>query len=202
MNVSLILAHPNEESFNHAIATQALKTLKELDHHVFFHDLYREQFDPILPFEEFDENAPLSEDIKRYCDELAMSEAIIIVHPNWWGQPPAILKGWIDRVIRPGMAYKFMEGDKGEGIPIGLLKAKIAIVFNTSNTPTEREINIFGDPLERLWKDCVFGLCGIKFFHRDMFRVIVTSTLEQRKLWLRHVEQVVKRYVGQIGNLS
>jgi len=45
------------------------------------------------------------------------------------------LKGWIDRIFRPGVAYEFNEGDKGEGIPVGLLKAKKAIVFNTSNTP-------------------------------------------------------------------
>jgi len=202
MNISLILAHPNEQSFNHAIATQAMTTLRELDHQVFFHDLYQEKFDPILPFEEFEEVEKLPVSIQKYCTELITSDVIIIVHPNWWGQPPAILKGWIDRVIRPGVAYQFLEGDKGEGIPVGLLKARIAIVFNTSNTPAEREINIFGDPLERLWKDCVFGLCGIKFFHRDIFRVMVTSTLKQRKMWLRHVEQVVKKYAGQVGNLS
>lgn len=56
------------------------------------------------------------------------------------GQPPAILKGWVDRVIRAGVAYEFAEGDSGEGVPIGLLKAKSALVFNTSNTLEEREL--------------------------------------------------------------
>ena len=55
-------------------------------------------------------------------------------------QPPAILKGWIDRVMRPGVAYEFLEGDSGEGVPNGLLKAKTALVFNTSNTPEDREL--------------------------------------------------------------
>ena len=70
----------------------------------------------------------------------------MIVHPNWWGQPPAILKGWVDRVFRPGIAYRFVEGDAGEGVPIGLLKASAAVVFNTSNTPDARERFAFGDP--------------------------------------------------------
>lgn len=125
----------------------------------------------------------LPETINTYCNELSFSDGFIIVHPNWWGQPPSILKGWIDRVFRPGVAYRFQEGDKGEGIPIGLLKAEVAIVFNTSNTAADREKKVFGDPLENLWKNCIFGMCGVKVFLRRNFRVIVTSTFEQRKEW-------------------
>jgi putative NADPH-quinone reductase len=117
-----------------------------------------------------------------------------VIHPNWWGQPPAILKGWIDRVIRPGWAYEFVEGDQGEGVPVGLLKAKAALIFNTSNTPTEREMRIFGDPLETIWKNAVFGLCGVATVHREMFTVVVTSTPEQRQAWLVQVRNVVDRY--------
>ena len=115
------------------------------------------------------------------------------MHPNWWGQPPAILKGWIDRVIRPGVAYEFLEGDSGEGVPIGLLRAEMAVVFNTSNTPQAREVSAFGDPLETLWKNCIFGLCGVKGFSRRMFGVIVTSTAEQRAAWLNEVTETIDR---------
>jgi NAD(P)H dehydrogenase (quinone) len=132
--------------------------------------------------------------IEAHCAEAASAEGFVIVHPNWWGQPPAILTGWIDRVFRPGVAYEFLEGDSGEGIPHGMLKAGAAIVLNTSNTPMEREMNVFGDPLETLWKDCIFGLCGVKQFYRKMFGVIVTSTPEQRRKWLKEVEETVDRY--------
>ena len=63
------------------------------------------------------------------------------------GQPPAILKGWIDRVIRPGVAYRFLEGDSGEGVPLGLLRAQTALVFNTANPPEDQESVVFRDPL-------------------------------------------------------
>jgi putative NADPH-quinone reductase len=109
------------------------------------------------------------------------------------------MKGWIDRVFKPGVAYEFQEGDGGEGIPNGLLKASVAIVFNTSNTPEEREMNVFGDPLETLWKNCIFGLCGVKNFHRRMFGVIVTSTRKQRTTWLKEVEEAVDRYFPVAG---
>ena len=194
MKILVILGHPQKESFNHAIAETVIRTLQERKHKVIYHDLYAEGFDPILPHCEIPRDAVLPPIIKQHCDEIKESDGIIIIHPNWWGQPPAILKGWVDRVIRPGIAYEFAEGDSGEGIPIGLLKAGVALVFNTSNTLSEREMKVFGDPLETLWKNCIFDLCGVKSFYRVMFGVIVTSTYEQRQEWLEEVRDIIKRY--------
>ena len=155
MRISVILAHPRPGSFNHAIAETSVQTLVHNGHQVTFHDLYLESFDPILRFAEIAKDAPLDDMIRVHCQELAMAEGIIIIHPNWWGMPPAILNGWVDRVIRPGVAYEFLEGDSGEGVPRGLLLAGRAIVFNTSNTLPEREQNAFGDPLQTIWKNRV-----------------------------------------------
>ncbi len=193
MNVLVIVAHPNSGSFNHAIARTCSKALISNGHEVIAHDLYEERFDPVLPYGEFTRTAVLATDIQRHCDEVSRADGIIIVHPNWWGQPPAILKGWIDRVIRPGVAYEFLEGDKGEGVPRGLLKAGCAIVFNTSNTEAAREKTVFGDPLEALWKRCVFALCGVPTVHRRMFNIVVTSSEAERKEWLSEVETTVDR---------
>lgn len=194
MRISVILAHPDPKSFNHAVALTAVKELKKSSHKVFFHDLYKEKFDPLLPVKEIADNARLPAKIKKHCDEIATVEGIIIVHPNWWGQPPAILKGWVDRVIRPRVAYEFLNGDSGEGVPRGLLKAKTAVVYNTSNTKTKREKNVFGDPLETIWKNCIFGLCGVTHVHRRMFNVIVTSSEIQRKKWLQSVAKDINKF--------
>jgi NAD(P)H dehydrogenase (quinone) len=194
MQISVILAHPDEGSLNHAIAGTVVQTLQRSGHEVCYHDLYAERFDPILPAGEIPDDAPLPLDIQRHCDEIAAAEGIVIVHPNWWGQPPAILKGWVDRVIHPGVAYQFVEQDAGDGVPVGLLKAEVALVFNTSNTYPEREQRVFGDPLQSLWKDCVFDLCGVERFYRRMFCVVVTSTLEQRKAWLAETAEIVQRH--------
>lgn len=194
MRISLILAHPDPESFNHAIAQTAVEALKANGHRVFFHDLYQEKFDPRLNLEELAKDAILPAVIRKHCDEIAAASGIVIVHPNWWGQPPAILKGWVDRVLRPDVAYKFLEGDSGEGIPNGLLKARAALVFNTSNTESEREDDVFGDPLETIWKNCIFDLCGVTNFHRRMFNVIITSTEDQRRDWLNYVEKDIDTF--------
>jgi len=194
MKVLVIVAHPNIKSFNRAVAETAARELRRNGHEVIFHDLYEERFDPVLPEEEISQGVLLKRAIETYCAEAAAAEGFVIVHPNWWGQPPAILKGWVDRVFRPGVAYEFQEGDAGEGIPQGLLRADTAIIFNTSNTPAEREMSVFGDPLETVWKNCIFGLCGVKNFYRMVFGVIVTSTRKQRTTWLKEVEDAVDRH--------
>jgi len=198
MKILIVLAHPDNGSFNHAIADIVVKGLQDADHTVIFHDLYRERFDPLLSTPEILKNASLSPIIKKHCTEAVSAEGIIIVHPNWWGQPPAILKGWVDRIFRPGIAYEFKEGDSGEGVPIGLLHAKTALVFTTSNTSPERERDIFGDPLETLWKNCIFGLCGITNFYRKNFGIIVTSTAEQRESWLTEVKEIVSTHFPKV----
>ena len=184
MNLLILLGHPGPDSFCHALAAAVRDALLRDGHAVVFHDLCAERFDPRLPAEEIPASAPLPPSIQRHCDELQAADGIVVVHPNWWGQPPAVLKGWIDRVIRPGVAYRFAAGDNGEGVPVGLLKAKAAVVLNTSNTPDARERSAFGDPLESIWKRCVFGLCGVPNVHRRMFNVVVASTLPQRQAWL------------------
>jgi NAD(P)H dehydrogenase (quinone) len=199
MQILVILGHPDPESLNHAIASAVCDSLREKGHSVLFHDLCAENFDPFLPKEEIPDHGFVPDTIQGYCHELQSADGIVIIHPNWWGQPPAILKGWIDRVFRPGIAYRFEEGDSGDGIPIGLLKAKAAVVFNTSNTPDERERSVFGDPLEALWKRCVFELCGVQTFYRRTFNVVITSSYDQRRKWLNEAGELVAKVFSHRG---
>ena len=135
---------------------------------------------------EIPKDAALDPVVQQHCREVAEAQGYVVVHPNWWAMPPAILKGWLDRVLRPEVAYRFEAGKS-----IGLLKAQTAIVFNTSNTPAELERALYDDPLETLWKKCVFSLCGVPLIHRRLFSVIITSTPEQRAAWLAEVRQTV-----------
>jgi len=194
MDISVILAHPYRESFNYAIYQTVLDTLKKNGHQIHAHNLYEEGFNPLLEGSELATGETSDPLVLKHRQEIKKAQGIIVIHPNWWGQPPAILKGWTDRVLRSGVAYQFEEGDDGSGVPEGLLVAETALVFNTSNTPLEREIQVFGDPLERIWKGCVFDFCGIKNFHRKMFRTIASSTPDERKLWLDDVKETINTY--------
>jgi putative NADPH-quinone reductase len=193
MKVLVIIGHQQTGSFCHAIVSTAMETLKAAGHEVIYHDLYEERFDPILPPAEVPRDAKLDPVIQRHCDELVAADGYVIVHPNWWGQPPAMLKGWLDRVVRQGIAYKF--GPQGV---IQLLAGRRAMVFTTSNTPRDVELSVFHDPLENLWKTVIFGMVGVKQFERRNFEPVVLSTPEQRQEWLEDVRQRVAKFFGKL----
>ncbi|MEW6515913.1 MAG: NAD(P)H-dependent oxidoreductase [candidate division FCPU426 bacterium] len=191
MRILLILAHPEPKSLNHAIARRVMETLKKLGHSILLHDLYAEQFPCVMSGSEIAGRNPVDSVIENHCCDLQNAQGLVIIHPNWWGQPPAILKGWVDRVFRSGVAYRFLPGDQGEGIPEGLLGIEKALILNTSDTPREREISNMGDPLEAIWKKCILEYCGIKQVTRRMFGVVITSTFEEREKWLKETEELV-----------
>ena len=194
MHISIILGHPRADSLCCALAGMAADVARAAGHQVCYHDLQVEGFDPVLVAGEEPAGGPVPPMVELHCREIARADGIVIVHPNWWGMPPAILTGWVDRVLRPGVAYRFEDDDAGEGIPIGLLRARSAIIFNTSNTPPEREARVFGDPLERIWKNCIFGLCGVSRVERRSFSVVVTSTKAERESWLAQARAIVARH--------
>lgn len=197
MRISVILGHPDPTSFNHALAHAVADALADMGAEVRLHDLCAEGFDPVLPAAEIARGAALPPLVDRHCREIREADGLVLVHPNWWGMPPAVMKGWIDRVLRPGVAYEFLPGDGGEGVPVGLLKPITAVVFNTSNTPQERERAVFGDPLERTWRDCVLDFCGVRKVVRRMFGVVCTSRPEDRADWLEEAARTIRAEFGQ-----
>ncbi|MEI8094728.1 MAG: NAD(P)H-dependent oxidoreductase [Spirochaetales bacterium] len=186
MRATVVLAHPYAESFNHALFHRAVQTLQALDAEVFAHDLYAEKFDPVLTVAELGKEPSTDPLVRQYTAELMASDVLVFVHPNWWGRPPALLAGYIDRIIRPPHAYEVSEGKLG---------GKLGVVFNTGNTPAERENDYFGDPLEALWKRCLFGFCGIEDTRRVLFRVVSDSTPAIRRTWLDEAESTLREVV-------
>jgi NAD(P)H dehydrogenase (quinone) len=189
---SVILAHPYEKSFNHAIYHKSIAVLEKNGVHVYAHDLYEENFDPVMPKEELGRQETKDILVKKYTEEMCESDILVFIHPNWWGQPPAILKGYIDRVFRPPYAYD--ETDPAEA-GIGKLQGKIGIVFNTGNTDKEREQKYFQDPLENEWVRCVFGFCGITQTYRKLFGIVAGSSDAQRAQWLQEVGTILETYI-------
>jgi NAD(P)H dehydrogenase (quinone) len=108
MRVLVIYCHPVAESFAAAAHKVVLQTLIEADHEVMDVDLYAENFDPVMDRQErldylnTDRNERL---VKRYDEQLAAADAIVLVYPAWWYGMPAMLKGYFDRVWLPGVAF-------------------------------------------------------------------------------------------------
>ncbi len=195
MKIPIILAHPATGSFNHAIASTAAETLRARGADVTLHDLYAEGFDPVYAAAELNRDAQLPPAVEQHCREIEQADGIVIVHPNYWSRPPAMLCGWVDRVLRPGRAYRFVPDGKGGGRPEGLLKARAAVVFTTANTPDEVDQAVYGNPLEAHWSKVVFGLCGVAVTRRS-FSPVITSKPEQRAAWLDEVRALVSERLG------
>jgi NAD(P)H dehydrogenase (quinone) len=184
MKALVVVGHPAPGSFCRAIADKVRETWSAAGCVVRFHDLVEEDFDPRLTAAEARGQATADPLVRQHIAELRDSDLLAVVHPNCWGAPPAIVKGWIDRVFAPDAAYGFIKGvDQGD-VPVGLLATKVALVINTGNTPLEREHEVFGDPLERIWRDCILHYCGVGEVMRSLFGVVATSSEDERRRWL------------------
>lgn len=188
--IGVYLAHPRPGSFNHAVFDAVVRELSDRGCEVLAHDLCAEGFAPALSADETD----TVQAVGGTCDsrtalhraEVPTLDAMVFVHPNWWGMPPAVLVGWVQRVLVPGVAYDL---GTAEGEPVGLLRAGRALVLNTSDTPAEREVAEFGDPLERIWTACVLPYVGVPDVRRVVFRTVAGSSDETRASWLREVRE-------------
>ena len=200
--VMVLLAHPRPSSYCHAIAKRIGDELIGLGHEVHFHNLYAELFDPLVPaYESHTTGETVEAAVAREEDplialhraELQQTEALIAVHPNWWGMPPAIMTGWIDRIIVPGVAYRLADAT---GHPEPLAPIADLMVINTSDTTDERERDLYGDPLASIWGRCVAPYLGGPRLTRKVLRPVTGATDSQRTRWLDDVATLVSETFG------
>jgi len=191
MRYLIILAHPDTKSFNSTIALTIKKYLSKTGNEVILHDLYTENFNPILSVDEIKRKFSFNEKVQRYSLELSEADHIIFVHPDWWGQMPAILKGWIDRVFRQGTAFEYNGPDFEEKEKIALLTGKIATVIITTDRDSQTML------IENIWKKDILSYCGI-----DDAGVLIhfkarTSGSKERGLF---IERIISRVNSTVKN--
>jgi NAD(P)H dehydrogenase (quinone) len=154
-----VYAHPEPSSFTGALKNRAVEALTRAGHTVEISDLYAEGFNPVAGRHDFTSAAnperfhyqaeqefaaisgTFAEDIKREQERVEIADLLILQFPLWWGAPPAILKGWCERVLAYGFAYV-----DGRRFDTGLFKGRHAIFSVTT-----------GGTLERFSPDGVYG---------------------------------------------
>ena len=174
--IFIVYAHYNDASFNAAIKKKFIETAKEQGHEIDSVDLYKEKFDPVFFGEEPD--AVVIDHRKR----IEKSDTIVLIAPIWNFRMPAILEGWIDKVLAPPWAFKFKKLFGNYGYPIGNLEGKKAIVFCTYGSPQFAIRTFFLNmPTKRLRRG-VFNICGIKdVIYKRYFAVPFVSDAKRKK---------------------
>jgi NAD(P)H dehydrogenase (quinone) len=113
MRVMVVYAHPLEDSFHAVLHRTVLTALRESGHDVDDCDLYAESFNPVMSAEErryYHDETRNRAPVSGYVDRLLAAEALVLCHPIWSAGPPAILKGFYDRVLIPGVAFTLQDG--------------------------------------------------------------------------------------------
>lgn len=108
MRLLVIHAHPVPESFNSVLCRTVVETATQKGHVVRLLDLYAEGFDPVMGTEErlrYHDDGPPDPVVAQHISLLKWAEGLIFVYPTWWYSQPAMLKGWMDRVWRPGVTF-------------------------------------------------------------------------------------------------
>ena len=188
VRVLVVLCHPNQRSFCHAISLIAEQAIGDSGGVVTKHDLYKERFDPVLSAPELSRQFSLEPTIQAHTRDVLASAHIVFVHPDWWGGPPAILKGWMDRVFRPGVAYEWAGEEFGEKHHQPLLTGRSVSVFVT----TDREADDPPESIRLFWNDaCRYA--GLSPVTVTFFPRVRESTVHQRREWLSAVAENTAR---------
>jgi putative NADPH-quinone reductase len=109
----IVHAHPSPESFAAALCREAAAALSDRGHSVEICDLYAEKFDPVLPlatFRSYLDPIAARAGVEDYAARLKAAEALLFVFPVWHDGPPAILKGYFDRVFVRGVVFEIVDG--------------------------------------------------------------------------------------------
>jgi len=181
MKVLYIYAHPEPKSFNGALKDEALSALQEKGHEVKLSDLYAMNFDPILKASDFPErkkpdifNAFLEalnasktgafvHDIKEEMEKVKWADLLIFQFPIYFTSMPAIMKGWIDRILAPGFGFNPATNSAYE---TGLFKGKSAMLAMTTGAPEGMysEKGAHGDLNKHMESvtHCIFEFMGMK----------------------------------------
>lgn len=148
-SVLVVHAHPDPDSFSAALRDRVCATLTGQGHRVDVLDLYAEGFDPVLSAHEVvTHRTGLADrpELAGHAERLRAADTLVLVYPTWWGGPPAILKGWFDRVWCEGVAYTLPPG--GDRIRPLLRTVRDLVVVTTCGSP--RWVNALqGEPGRR-----------------------------------------------------
>ena len=193
MRILVVFAHPRRDSFNGALLDALVEGLAEGGHAPDVADLYAEGFDPRLGAQELPRmgSGRPEPEVAHYQRRLLAAEGLAFVFPVWWFGPPAILKGFVDRVFEENVAFRF----NGRRWAEGLLPARRALVLSTTGAggALYRALRLAG-PMQKTLGEWTLRACGVKQVKQELFHEVVTTDDATRRRFLDRARRLGRTY--------
>lgn len=181
LRVLLILGHPRGDSLCAALADAYAEGARRAGVDLRRIDLSTLSFARDVTVDS-PENQPLESDLQAAAEDLAWAEHLVFVYPTWWGTMPALLKSFLDRLVMPGVAFRFYGPGAAEWQ--GLWPDKSAQLITTMDTPPPVYRWLFKAPGTHAMRNATLGFCGVGPTRALVFGPVRTSDAHKRAAWL------------------
>lgn len=187
--ILIILGHPDKNSFCGEISNRYQTAAQSAGHHCKLLRLGDLQFNPILQHG-YQKRTELEPDLVMAIDEIKNADHLVFVYPTWWGNLPALLKGFIDRTFLPGITFRYRENsllwDK-------LLTGKTARLITTMDSPAFYYKLVYFSPGQRAMRKATLNFCGVSKVKGTILGPIKSSSTSKRNKWLLAIEKLGKK---------
>ncbi len=198
MRTLIVFNHPYEGSFCNAILKSVTRGLQKANHKVDLIHLDQDGFNPIMTSQDlkaFRDKQPIDPKVIEYKGRLEQADHVVFIFPIWWELMPALTKGFIDKVIFPGVAYDYVNGSNTRMKPL-LINLKGVSVITTMNTPRILYRIVFGNTLQKALIRGTFWKMGYKNRKWISLNMVKQVSVEKRKLWLDRIEKTFSKEVS------
>jgi len=183
-NLVIINVHPDKQSFNYALSKSYLSGIDITKWQVEVINLADLSFNPDLQHG-YRKRTELEPDLLDALEKIKAAQHLVWFFPVWWYGVPALLKGFIDRVFLPGIAFEYLEG---KPLPKKLWKGKTAHLIMTADTPRWYDWLFMSSPAINQFKKGTLQFCGINPVKVTYIAPIRNSTEKFRNQWIEKVK--------------
>ncbi|PRY97840.1 putative NADPH-quinone reductase [Marinilabilia salmonicolor] len=189
MRTVIVFNHPNEGSYCNAILQSVTNGLQNVNHDVDLMHLDNDGFNPVMSkadLKAFIDHKPIDPQVIDYTERLKKANHLIFIFPIWWDIMPATTKGFVDRVLCPGVVYD--HHPRGFGLVPLLKNLKSVTIITTMNKPKIMYSLLIGNLIRKTMLRSVFKTIGYKNLHWISFTSVKSVSQKKRENWLINLE--------------
>lgn len=190
MKVVIVFNHPYDGSFCNAILQSVTNGLTNGNHQVDLIHLDKDSFNPVMTATDlkgFRDKKPIDPKVIEYSNKIKNADHLIFIFPIWWELMPAMTKGFIDKIIFPGVAYDYTNAENTRMKPLWN-NLKGVTIITTMNTPNWLYWLLFGNAIKKAMLLGTFWKIGFKNRKWISFNQVKMVSSEKRKKWLTELE--------------